>query len=158
MREASSVEIRGHRLREETVLEIGRFSILWSIFENEFCHLKCTSAVLAEIAPTLTIDPEARLRFVEALRRRCSLRELLAADYVHSSLHPSGAHLSSEEEQTLMRQFIEQTGSTLNLGCLLIIRRLRNNLMHGLKLPEDLDGQLELFRAMNGVLEHLSRN
>lgn len=158
MREVSSVEIRGHRLREETVLEIGRFSILWSIFENQYCHMECTSSVLSKIAPELTIDLTARTRFAEALRRRCDLCELLAADYVHSSLHPSGARLSSEEEQTLMRQFIEQTGSALNLGCLLIIRRLRNNLMHGLKLPEDLDGQLELFRAMNDVLEHLSRN
>ena len=34
------VEIRNHRLREETVLEIGRFSILWSIFENQYCHMK----------------------------------------------------------------------------------------------------------------------
>lgn len=155
---ASGVRIRGHHLNEETVFEIGRFSILWSIFENRFCHLKCTSAVLAEIAPTLTIAPAARARFAEVLRCRCDLQELVAADYVHSSLHPSGAHLSSEDEQMLMRRFIEQSGSELTLGCLLIIRRLRNNLMHGLKLPEQLDDQLELFRAMNDVLEHLSRD
>lgn len=158
MTKESGVRIRSHHLNEETVLEIGRFSILWSIFENRFCHLKCTSAVLAEIAPTLTIDPAARARFAEALRCRCGLQELVAADYVHSSLHPSGARLSSEDEQTLMRRFIEQRGSELTLGCLLIIRRLRNNLMHGLKLPEQLDDQLELFRAMNDVLEHLSQD
>ena len=158
MSEADMVEIRGHRLREETVLEIGRFSILWSIFENQYCRMKCTSVVLAEIAPTLTIDPAARTRFAEVLRCRCGLQELLSADYVRFSLHPSGSRLSSEDEQMRMQQFIEQSGNELTLGCLLIVRRLRNNLMHGLKFPDELDGQLELFRAMNGVLEHLSRN
>ena len=120
--------------------------------------MKCTSAVLAEIAPTLTIDPAARTRFAEVLLCRCGLQELLSADYVRFSLHPSGARLSSEDEQMRMQQFIEQSGNELTLGCLLIVRRLRNNLMHGLKFPDELDGQLELFRAMNGVLEHLSRN
>ena len=158
MTKESCVRIRGHHLNEETVFEIGRFSILWSIFENQFCHLKCTSSVLAEIAPTLTIDPAARARFAEALRCRCDLYKLLSADYVRFSLHPSGSRLSSEDEQMLMQRFIEHRGGESTLGCLLIIRRLRNNLMHGLKLPEQLDDQLELFRAMNDVLEHLSRD
>lgn len=52
-----------------------------------------------------------------------------------------------------MRQFIEQSGDELARGCLLVLHRIRNNLMHGMKLLEELDGQIELFQAATAVLE-----
>lgn len=55
----------------------------------------------------------------------------------------------------IMCQFIEQTGDELTRGCFLVIHRIRNNLMHGIKLLEELDGQIELFRAANAVLESI---
>jgi hypothetical protein len=39
------------------------------------------------------------------------------------------------------------------IGCLLIVQRIRNNMMHGLKDICDLNEQLELFQAANEVLE-----
>ena len=50
---------------------------------------------------------------------------------------------------------MEQKGTDLNSGCLLVIYRIRNNLMHGLKMVEELNGQFELFQAVNGVLESI---
>lgn len=41
-------------------------------------------------------------------------------------------------------------------GCLLVLHRIRNNLMHGMKLLEGLDGQIELFRAATAVLESIA--
>ncbi len=55
----------------------------------------------------------------------------------------------------VMKQFLEQKGDDLLYGCLLVIYRIRNNLMHGIKLLEELDGQIELFRAANDVLENI---
>ena len=40
-------------------------------------------------------------------------------------------------------------------GCLLVIRRIRNNMMHGLKAVSELDKQIELFRSANEVLESI---
>lgn len=41
---------------------------------------------------------------------------------------------------TSMRQFMEQTGEELTHGCLLVLHRIRNNLMRGMKLLEELEG------------------
>lgn len=54
-----------------------------------------------------------------------------------------------------MQNFMDQTGDDLNCGCLLVIYRIRNNLMHGLKMVEELNNQLKLFKAVNGVLESI---
>ena len=50
---------------------------------------------------------------------------------------------------------MEQKGDNLNSGCLLAIYRIRNNLMHGLKMVEQLNDQFELFQAVNDVLESI---
>ena len=55
-----------------------------------------------------------------------------------------------------MRQFITQSEGELTRGCLLVLHRIRNNLMHGMKLLEGLDGQIELFRAATAVLESIA--
>lgn len=35
------MKIKGCELKNETVLEIGRFAILWNCFESEWCNNKC---------------------------------------------------------------------------------------------------------------------
>lgn len=55
----------------------------------------------------------------------------------------------------IMRQFLEQTGDELTRGFLLVLHRIRNNLMHGMKLLEELDGQIELFCTATSVLESI---
>lgn len=55
----------------------------------------------------------------------------------------------------IMCRFLEQNGDGLACGCLLVIHRIRNNLMHGLKLLGQLDDQIELFRAANEVSESI---
>lgn len=54
-----------------------------------------------------------------------------------------------------MEKFMEQKEEDVRCGCLLVIYRIRNNLMHGLKCIEQLNDQLKLFEAVNGVLETL---
>ena len=50
---------------------------------------------------------------------------------------------------------MEQKEEDLGCGCLLVIYRIRNNLMHGLKCIEQLNDQIKLFEAVNDVLETL---
>ena len=80
------------------------------------------------------------------------------SEYVETGLYPGNAHQSQEEDRLLMEKFMEQKEDDLRCGCLLVIYRIRNNLMHGLKCIEQLNDQLELFKAVNGVLESLDRN
>ena len=70
-------------------------------------------------------------------------------------MYPGNARQNRPEDRMAMEQFMKQEGNDLRQGCLLVIFRIRNNLMHGLKCIEQLNDQLELFKAVNGVLESL---
>lgn len=140
-------------LREETVLEIGKFAILWNWFERSWCDNNCNPEKIKRIAATIPIDSKMQAHLAEVLNKRRYCFTQLEMDYVRDSLHPRNARVSSEKDMTVMRQFIKQSGDELTRGCLLVLYRIRNNLMHGMKLLEELDGQHELFQAANAVLE-----
>ena len=77
------------------------------------------------------------------------------SDYVTTGMYPENSWNLKEEHLLLIEKFIEQQGNDLSAGCLLVIFRIRSNLMHGLKDIDMLNDQLELFRAINGVLESI---
>ena len=145
--------IKGCNLQEETVLEVGKFAILWNWFERSWCDNNCNSTKIKRIASTIRVDSEKQAHLAEVLNKRRHWFGRLEMDYVRDSLHPGNARVSSEEDMTVMQQFIEQSGDELTRGCLLVLHRIRNNLMHGMKLLEELDGQIELFKAATAVLE-----
>ena len=82
---------------------------------------------------------------------------MLIPEYTHLSLHPDNARVSTEEDIMCMEQFLKIEGDELVLGCLLIIHRIRNNMMHGLKTAKLLDDQIELFKAVNLVIENIEK-
>lgn len=145
--------IKGYNLQEETVLEVGKFAVLWNWFKRSWCDNNCNPAKIKRIATTIQIDSKKQAHLAEVLNKRRHWFGQLEMDYVRDSLHPGNARASSEEDMTVMRQFIEQSGDELTRGCLLVLHRIRNNLMHGMKLLEELDGQIELFQAATAVLE-----
>lgn len=149
------MKIKGCELKNETVLEIGRFAILWNCFESEWCNNKCNPYVIKKIADSIQLDGSKQANLATVLNKRRSWFGQLRSDYVRKSLHPDNARNSSEDDTAIMCRFLEQSGDDLACGCLLVIHRIRNNLMHGLKLLCQLDDQIELFRAANEVLESI---
>lgn len=149
--------IKGSKLRKETVLEIGKFSILWNCFERDWCENNCSPEKIKGVAETIPVSMETQASLAEILNRRRGWFGQLEMDYIRDSLHPGNARASTEENMQIMRHFLEQEGNDLIRGCLLVLYRIRNNLMHGLKLIEELDGQIELFQAANSVLESIGK-
>lgn len=149
------MQIKGFELIDSTVMEIGKFSILWNKFEHDWCGNNCNPAKIKEIANITRLSTEAQAQLARVINKRRSWFDQLEMDYIRDSLHPENAHGSTEDDIELMRKFLEQSGDKLPCGCLLVINRIRNNLMHGIKMIEELDGQIELFRAANAVLESI---
>ena len=149
------MKIKDYELKDETVLEIGKFAILWNCFENEWCDNNCSPDAIKKISDSIQIDMVKQEEFASILNKRHDKLKWFEADYVKDSLHPGNDRMSREDDINIMRMFLEQRGEDLVYGCLLVIYRIRNNLMHGLKLPSQLDEQIELFRAANGVLESI---
>lgn len=149
------MKIKGCELKNETVLEIGRFAILWNCFERDCCNNNCNPSSIKKISGSIQLDMEKQENLANVLNERRSWFGQLESDYVENSLHPGNARNSSEYDMAIMCRFLEQSGNNLACGCLLVIHRIRNNLMHGLKRLYQLDEQIELFRAANEVLESI---
>ena len=147
--------IRGNNLDDKLVVEIGRFSILWNCFERFKCDNACNPAKIKLIYQNIKIDKNKEAQLARVLNERRSWFGQVISEYVETGLYPGNARQNKEEDRLLMERFMEQKEEDLGCGCLLVIYRIRNNLMHGLKCIEKLNDQIKLFEAVNDVLETL---
>ena len=152
------MRIKDCEIKEETVIEIVKFAVLWNEFENTFCGNSCNYKKLKMAAPHVRIDDRQQKELAEVFAYRSRLGEMLLADYVKTGLYPHNAKRpqTEEEERQAMEAFIKRQEGDQTLGCLMAIYRIRCNMMHGLKGIEELDGQYALFKAANYVLENAS--
>lgn len=122
---------------------------------NDFCAtIYVRLQRIREKANDILIEDGKQSILASVLNERRSWYDQITFDYVATGLHP-GAGNSTQSDMICMQNFMDQTGDDLNCGCLLVIYRIRNNLMHGLKMVEELNNQLKLFKAVNGVLESI---
>ena len=139
-------------LKQETILEIGKFCILWAEFEKEHCNNDCNSNLIWQFAQTHKTDIPILQNLSQELNGRVDLYEDNIVHYVDYNLTPQGARKPSVGDLKTIKDFIAFKGENLLAGALLSIYRIRNNLLHGLKNVNELDGQIELFKAINAVL------
>lgn len=147
------MKIKNYNLDDELILEIGKFSVLWNCFERFQCSNSCSPNKVKTICAKISIDKNKEVALAKVLNKRRSFYNIIIPEYVQQSLSPTGARQPQEDDKRLMEEFLKQSGDDLTCGCLLTIYRIRNNLMHGLKQIEDLNTQLDLFKAVNEVLE-----
>lgn len=146
------VNIHNCSLQQDTVLSIGKFAILWNIFEREKCNNSCTVSKIEKLAFN-TSDKWQRL--AEVLKHRQEQFGLTEGQYIARKLRQQG--LNSERIEKI-NKFLQSDGKTNIVGGLFAIYRIRNNMFHGLKEYQMLDGQKELFNAVNNVLESVLRD
>lgn len=147
------MKIKGEELNDKLVMEIGKFAILWNCFERFHCENFCKPEKIKEVASSLSVDKRQQTKLAKVLNQRRAWFGQVIPEYVETGLYPGNARQNQAEYRLLMEKFMEQRDEDLRCGCLLVIYRIRNNLMHGLKCIEQMNDQLELFQAINGVLE-----
>lgn len=145
--------IKEFDLSDELITEIGKFAILWNLFEKGYFGYKCTPKKIMEICDCVSVSIEKQKALAKALNDRRVWFEQLYHDFILNGLY-SDDRSPTEDEINHIETFLKQEDST-TCGCLLCISRIRNNLMHGLKDAEMLNKQLEIFKAANGILESL---
>ena len=150
------MRIRNVNLKDETIFEIGKFTVLWSNFEKEKCDNDCSLPKLRNMGDVISkISLDTLNRFALTLQKRGEkLTTGNVGKYVAEGFHPDGTRtpLDSDAQESL-REFITSGGQESHIGALFAIYRIRNNMLHGLKELVELDGQIELFKAVNNVLE-----
>ena len=65
--------IKGYNLKEETVIEVGKLTILWNWFEWSWCNNNCNSKTIKHIAIKIHIDKEKQAYLDEVLNKRRTL-------------------------------------------------------------------------------------
>jgi len=153
-----TIRICDAKFAQDVILEIGKFCVLWSIFENDKCDNDCNIEKLLSLENSISdIDPDKITRLAISLQGRVDM-SLRGEELVGYIVEPEKAKRKMPaEKRTKMGQFLASDGQESLAGCLIAIYRIRNNMFHGLKRLESLNSQIELFRAMNGVLEELIR-
>ena len=147
--------IKNMEFNDDVVSETGRFAILWNFFENNYFDNTCGDKKIVQKSKKLVADAEKLASFQQVLHERQNLQEKSVERYIADGLFPKNAQHKKPELDVFMKEFMKQEKELSLAGCLLIIYRIRNNLMHGLKDIRDLNEQLVLFRAASDVLESI---
>ncbi len=145
------MNINGRQIESETVLEIGKFAILWNIFEKEKCNTNCNIEKLRTLIQHEKTNQHWR-DLSQVFKNRVTANASDSERYVDTKLS-IGIGLNEAAKQEV-KDFIENTESSHLLGGLIAIYRIRNNMYHGLKDWTALDSQIELFRGINKFLEY----
>ena len=152
------MEIKERQLQDETILEIGKFAVLWNWFEGTYFERECNAYKIEESASEFVVGSAIQNQFANQLKERCSRFGQDIETYVRESLHDLEKRNVNDRHIAEIVRFLQQTGNDTTCGCLLAVCRIRNNLMHGIKDIRELDDQIELFKTANGVLENLKRS
>ena len=145
--------IKGYDLSDELIVEVGKFALLWNLFEKNYCCYECTPAKIVEICGFASVGEGKQAALAKALNQRRSWYDQLYTDFIIGGLY-SDNRRPKEDEINYIEAFLKQEDDPV-CGCLLCVSRIRNNLMHGLKDVETLNSQLDIFKAANGVLEDI---
>lgn len=146
------VNIHNCSLQQDTVLAIGKFAILWNIFESQKFENDCT---VNKIEKLKLNKSEQWHQLAEVLKQRQEQFDLTEEQYIARKLRQQG--LKSERIEKI-KNFLQSNGREDIVGGLFAIYRIRNNMFHGEKDYQMLDGQKELFDAVNNVLESILRD
>lgn len=141
------IKINKWNFNEEIVLEIGKFAILWNIFESQKCDNSCSNKKLEQISVSCS---ENWLKFSAELLKRANGD---IDDYVNNGLSLGGG--LREGEKNKVKEFLKSEGKLNLVGGLIAIFRIRNNMFHGLKEWKDLNNQLNLFKTINLILKEI---
>lgn len=122
----------------ETIFEVGRFAILWNIFENKKCDYACSNEKIMQINESIEQSrKEPFQNLAKELSNRANKFAFSVDTYVTNNVYPrNGARITQADKDThmpIVMEFIKSNGEKEMLGALLSIFRIRNNMFHGLK-------------------------
>lgn len=149
--------IAKYDIQDEVIIEIGKFALLWNDFENRFLsngdYKKLPTECEKIIIRNQTSCEEFRC-YLCSVREQCAIQDGFYDDF----LFPQKSNRKiKDNEKEAIRAFLEMPleSDKQLYGCLLIIKRYRDNLMHGIKDINLLEEQKSAFEIINEILESL---
>lgn len=145
--------IKGYDLNNELIMELGKFAVLWNLFEKNHCYYNCNPEAIIYACNYIRVSKDSQAELAKALNDMQSRLEIPRHEFIINVLYSNSRNPKADEIQYI-EAFLNEENDSIK-GCLLSVYRIRNNMMHGLKNIEGLNNQLEIFKAANKVLEEL---
>ena len=144
------MELLGKKTYKKTCLAIGEFSVVWALFENVRCNKSFNAGL--EILPDIgMINVELtqsvlRLKnlILENQRKQQTLNQNLSI-IERLLLRQNEKHYLQTIQDFLSRENFSENDI---VACVYIGARFRNNLLHGEKNIQLLNGQIEIFKEL----------
>lgn len=143
---------------DDIINALGRFSLLWNAFECELFDQQCTVSKIRNFENYNRIKKESYytnlintlLNYLGTDKRR------ITREIIKNRLYSVDRNEYQIEVEQVLKN--DMHGEELQIGTLLILLRLRNNMFHGLKDCYQINSQLELFIAANSLLNYIMMN
>lgn len=175
--------IKNINVSNETILELGKFSILWAKFELEYCNNQCSDKLFFNnkifLNSSKNVNDKNTITARNNFRNYCNFKlnfkelshnlidsllnyfnqtkETITPKIIHESLYSKNFKCYYTQVDDIICNNITNNEELL-LGSLLIIFRLRNNLFHGLKDCYSINNQIHIFKNCNCFLDFLLNN
>lgn len=143
---------------EDTITTLGKFAILWNMFENEKFDKYCTKDKIKNKTYDITINNDIIL-FMSNLKM--ALINYLTTPKLSQKSQVVKMFYDNNDINVIENHVYEYlndkplSDEDKLQGCLFVCLRLRNNLFHGIKDKYSLDDQVKIFKALNNLLEYI---
>jgi len=144
----------GTNFTEEDLLNVKNFALIWNVFESTTCANNFTINRIEQRIEERNIDIDIFAETIAYFKDR----------YVtNGTFNERFAHLNfrANDRQPLVEDVLLEFNTTPNdviLAIIIIVYRFRNNLFHGNKNIQEIDGQNENFLNANAFLSRLIDN
>ena len=147
---------------KDIIFEIGKFAILWNMFERD-CGCNASSTNIKNYMTKIdnSYNKEIFENFIDVVKEIAKKiypdEEDFLEKYISHNLYPKDderARISDFEiknELPMVKSFFQNPSKDNWVGVLFAIKRIRNNMFHGLKDEYFLD----FFKSINDILEYL---
>jgi len=146
--------IKKYNVNRQTITELGKFTLLWNIFEKEYFDKKCKACKVKNYKYPISKNLEKKCNeFINVLHSYLgTCKNTINREIIKETLFDNSDEYHVEIENVLKNDCF---GQDLIIGTVFILLRIRNNLFHGIKQCLTINNQLQLFNSANIVLNTL---
>lgn len=140
---------------KEIIEELGKFSLLWNAFECNLFNQECSVNNIKNFDDYDSINNETYyINLINELLSYLNVnRQEITKDFIKQKLYSTNRNEYQIEVENVLKNDLH--GKELQIGTMLILLRLRNNMFHGLKDCYNINKQLNLFISANALLNYI---
>lgn len=144
----------GTNFTENDLLNVKNFSLIWNVFESTACANHFSINRIEQEIGNRNIDVNNFTDNIAYFKNRYVTNGALNGRFAHLNFRPN-------DRQALVEDVLLEINTSPNdiiLAIVIIVYRYRNNLFHGVKNIQQIDGQNENFQNANTFLTRLIDN